>query len=120
MPSAHVRLVFAMNNNLYAPAYLELWQHQQTVPPPYKPMLRPRTTKGKGKRVQRHDDELEREVAWVRQKLHDEEAKRAAAVEEEARMQAEGGGIECGCCFCEASFVSGLLARRCLCPHVRV
>ena len=116
VPSAHIRFVFGLNNALYAPTYLELRQQQQRMPPPYKPMLRPRN-KGKGKRVQKHDDELEREMAWVGQKLDDEEAKRAEAVEEEARMEAEGG-IECGCCFSEYPFVSGLPAAVSLCAHL--
>ncbi|KAI1787091.1 hypothetical protein LXA43DRAFT_896802 [Ganoderma leucocontextum] len=102
VPSAHIRIVFGQNNALYAPAYLELREQQQHVPLPYKSMLRPRN-KGKGKRVQKQDDELDREMAWVRQKLDDEEAERTAADAEEERMQAEGG-IECGCCFSEYPF----------------
>lgn len=116
VPSVHIRVIFGQNNALYAPTYLELRQHQQQVPPPYKPMLRPRN-KGKGKHVQKHDDELDREMAWVRQRLEDEEAKRTEAVEEEARMQAEGG-IECGCCFSENPFVSGLPVAVCLCVRL--
>ncbi len=66
-------------------------------------MARPRH-KGKGKRVQKHEAELEKELQWIREKLDEEEAKRAAEVEEELRLEEEGG-IECGCCFSEYPFV---------------
>lgn len=71
-----------------------------------KKMVRLRT-KGKGKRVQRHDSEFDREIQWVKEMLNEEEAKRAAEVVQDLKMQEEGG-IECGCCFCEYPFVRGL------------
>ena len=105
IPSAHIQNVFATNNKLYAPTFLELRTQQQRVPLPYKPMAWSRS-KGKGKRVQQHDDELDREMQWVKERLDEEEAKRIAEAEEEKRLQEEGG-FECGCCFCGYPFVSG-------------
>ncbi|TBU39099.1 hypothetical protein BD309DRAFT_873009 [Dichomitus squalens] len=102
IPSAHIRAVFNAHSMLYAPTYLELLAQQRRVPLPYKPMMRPRN-KGKGKRVQKHDDELDLEMQWVRERLEEEEARRVAEAEEEARLKEEGG-IECGCCFCEYPF----------------
>ena len=107
IPSAHIQNVFATNNKLYAPTFLELRAQQQRVPLPYKPVARSRS-KSKGKRVQQHNDELDREMRWVKERLDEEEAKRIAEAEEEKQLQEEGG-IECGCCFCVYPFVSGLL-----------
>ena len=93
------------NNMFYAPTYLELKAQQTAVPRPYKALSRPR--KGKGKRVQRHDAELELEIRWVQEKLEEDEVRRATEVVQEAGPQEteEEGGIECGCCFTEYPFV---------------
>ena len=72
IPSAHIQNVFAASNKLYAPTFLELRTQQQHVPLPYKPMAWSRS-KGKGKRVQQHDDELDREMQWVKERLDEEE-----------------------------------------------
>ncbi|KAI0713080.1 hypothetical protein C8T65DRAFT_739128 [Cerioporus squamosus] len=82
IPTAHIRQMFLECNLLYAPTYLALVEQQ---------------------RSNKHDDDLEREMQWVREKLDEEEAKRAAELEEELRLQEEGG-IECGCCFSEYPF----------------
>ncbi|RDX42329.1 hypothetical protein OH76DRAFT_1363022 [Lentinus brumalis] len=102
IPTAHIRQTFQEHNLLYAPTYLALLEQQRSNAPPYRAMARPRH-KGKGKRVQKHEDELEKEMQWIREKLDEEEAKRAAKVEEELRLEEEGG-IECGCCFSEYPF----------------
>ena len=106
IPTAHIRQTFKEYNALYAPTYLALLEQQRSNAPPYRMMSRPRH-KGKGKHVQQQDDDLEREIQWVREKLEEEQAKRAAEVEEELRLQEEGG-IECGCCFSEYPFVRTL------------
>ncbi|KAI8992736.1 hypothetical protein BD414DRAFT_482028 [Trametes punicea] len=102
IPTAHIRQTLTSRNWLYAPTFLALREHQALSPLPYKPITRPRP-KGKGKAVAQHDEELEREIQWVREKVAEEEAKKAAEVAEELRLQEEGG-IECGCCFCEYPF----------------
>ncbi|KAH9900729.1 hypothetical protein C8Q73DRAFT_786155 [Cubamyces lactineus] len=102
IPTAHIRLTLAEENALYAPAYMRLREQQALKSPPYKRMSRPRPV-GKGKGVAQHDEELYKEIQWVREKISEEEAKKAAEVAEELRLQEEGG-IECGCCFCEYPF----------------
>ncbi|KAI0691586.1 hypothetical protein C8Q76DRAFT_634530 [Earliella scabrosa] len=102
IPTAHIRQTFVSHNALYAPTYLALQEQQASHAPPYKKMARGRT-KGKGKRVQRHDPELEKEMQWIQEKREEEDAKRAAEIAEELRVQEEGG-IECGCCFSEYPF----------------
>ncbi|KAI0753809.1 hypothetical protein C8Q74DRAFT_1211250 [Fomes fomentarius] len=100
VPTTYIRQVLKENNALYAPTYLVL--RDQLRSNTCKKMVRLRS-KGKGKRVQRHDSEFDREVQWVKEKLSEEETKRAAEAVEELKMQEEGG-IECGCCFCEYPF----------------
>ena len=82
---------------------MRLREQQTLKSPPYKRMSRPRVM-GKGKGVAQHDEELHKEIQWVREKISEEEAKKAAEVAEELKLQ-EDGGIECGCCFCEYPFV---------------
>ena len=114
IPTAHIRLTFVSHNALYAPTYLALQEQQASHAPPYKKMARART-KGKGKRVQKHDPELEKELQWIQEKQEEEDAKRAAEIAEELRVQEEGG-IECGCCFSEYPFVRTLLIASRPCP----
>ncbi|KAI0640872.1 hypothetical protein C8Q79DRAFT_1014714 [Trametes meyenii] len=102
IPVAHIRETITAHSLLYAPTFLALREHRTRRPLPYKPVTRPRP-KGKGKAVQQHDDEFERELQWVRAKVAEEEAKKAAEVAEEDRLRSEGG-IECGCCFSEYPF----------------
>ena len=104
VPTAHIRAVMTINNSLYAPAYLALRVQQRTVPLPYRPLARARS-KGKGKRVQRRDEELEAEIRWVQETLEEEEVQHATQVAE-AEAEEEEGGIECGCCFTDYPFVS--------------
>ena len=94
----------AISNSLYAPAYLTLRAQQKTVPLPYRPLTRARS-KGKGKRVQRRDEELEAEIRWVQETLEEEEVQHVTQVAE-AEVEEEEGGIECGCCFTDYPFVS--------------
>ncbi|KAI9060384.1 hypothetical protein FKP32DRAFT_1595464 [Trametes sanguinea] len=102
IPTAHIRATFDSHNWLYAPAFLALREHQTLEPLPYRPITRPRP-KGKGKAVALHDEELEKEMRWIREKIDEEESKKAAQLAEERRLEEEGG-IECGCCFCEYPF----------------
>ncbi|EIW57041.1 uncharacterized protein TRAVEDRAFT_73305 [Trametes versicolor FP-101664 SS1] len=102
IPTAHIRETFQQHNVLYAPTFFALREHRTRKPLPYKAISRPRP-KGKGKAIQQHDADFERELQWVQEKLEEEDAQKARELAEEARLQAEGG-IECGCCFCEYPF----------------
>ncbi|KAI0632604.1 hypothetical protein C8Q77DRAFT_1118443 [Trametes polyzona] len=102
IPTAHIRDVWQQHSMLYAPTYLALRDQRSLNPPPYKAISRPRP-KGKGKGVQLHDAVFVRERRWLMEKLEEEEAKKAAEVAEELKLQEEGG-IECGCCFTEYPF----------------
>ncbi|KAH9856068.1 hypothetical protein C2E23DRAFT_809859 [Lenzites betulinus] len=102
IPTAHVREIWTQNHMFYAPTFLALREHRTLQPLPYKPMSRPRP-KGKGKAVDHLDEEFERELRWVQEKLEEDDTKKAAELAEERRLQEEGG-IECGCCFSEYPF----------------
>lgn len=58
----------ARNNNLYAPAYLDLLKDSKKEPPPYK-RKQIRTSKGKKKAVTYTDVEFEKEKVWIEKKL---------------------------------------------------
>ncbi|KAI0365836.1 hypothetical protein BV20DRAFT_1056111 [Pilatotrama ljubarskyi] len=104
IPIPHIRETYHKNNSLYAPTFLALRTQRTLQPLPYKPITRPRPQpKAKGKAVAKHDEELEREVQWIQEKLDEEAALKAAEEAEERRVQEEGG-IECGCCFTEYPF----------------
>ncbi|KAK4689212.1 hypothetical protein P7C73_g904, partial [Tremellales sp. Uapishka_1] len=117
MPSLHIRTEFFSQSSLYTPTFLVLQQQSQEEHKPYAQLKMPRgARKGKGKVVlvepgSSADDagdggigEFEAEKHWLLNVLAEENvAKEHAESKRIAHDEAiaNGGGIECGCCFGE-------------------
>lgn len=99
-------------NSLYAPAYFALDADQKSEIPNFKPMVTARGAQGsnsKGKAPVHADEEFERERQWLLERLQAEVEREDEALAEqlnEEEAEANGDGIECGCCFTFAPFVS--------------
>lgn len=99
-----------MNNGLYAPTYLYLAEEQNRLPLPYH--LNVSTSRTTGKKKAAHDEEFERERAWLLMKLQGDVEMADAQVAEKMNNQEYedcGDGIECGCCFSTYPFVSYII-----------
>ena len=97
---------------MYAPTWIALDAELGGLLP-YKPLLAPRSevAAGKGKAVQREDTDFDLEVAYIHQRRNRADAEAAEKLLEEDRVDAEGAGIECGCCFTENPFVRFLALK---------
>lgn len=101
IPKPHIRSVLASNMNFYAPAYFALRQQMNMLSKPFKLKATPTRLIGKGKR---HDQEFERERAWLVQKLASDGSHPGVlgSIFEDEECE---DGIECGCCFSVYAFV---------------
>ncbi len=102
VPKGYVEEILQQCNRFYAPAHLLLLEQSKLAKQPFKRKASATRVNNKGKR---YDPEFERERQWLQGKLAECEASgellRPFGLDEEA----EGGGIACGCCFDDCSFV---------------
>lgn len=100
IPTNYIRHQLALNNVLYAPTYLVLHEQSKLENLPYKQKATATRRGRKGKTVVRLDEELEKEIEWVKLKLQ-------GGLEDNAQTAEEPeDGIECACCFSIYPFVS--------------
>jgi hypothetical protein len=110
VPKPFIRQRLAGNNMLYAPSYLALEADSKLQRPPFSRKQNPYRPKGKGAAIPL-DPELEKEIAWIQEKLQEDKLREDGAVAEklnEEEYELNGDGIECGCCFTDYPFVNML------------
>lgn len=106
IPKPHIRSRL-FDNRFYAPTYLLLAEELKKEPLPFK-LKTTNSVVGKGKGKAREDPEFDKEREWVLLKVTELATERDAALAatvNEQEYEANGEGIECGCCFSEYPFV---------------
>ncbi|KAH9837572.1 uncharacterized protein C8Q71DRAFT_753273 [Rhodofomes roseus] len=108
IPVAHVRATFHSHNSLYAPTYLRLHDEVNSPNPPFR--LKSSAVKRQPKGKMKPQEELEEEVAFIKNKFAADPSSAAApeatssAAAASVEVDPEDGGIECGCCFSSYAF----------------
>ncbi|KZW03026.1 hypothetical protein EXIGLDRAFT_636660 [Exidia glandulosa HHB12029] len=107
IPKADLRRFLLDRNSLYAPTFLFIREEEKKPlsERPYKLKKSATPNKGKGRAVEYEDDELAREVKWVKEFVTGNFAPVADEDDGDGSLEApEGEGVECGCCFGEYRF----------------
>ncbi|KZO97505.1 hypothetical protein CALVIDRAFT_479838 [Calocera viscosa TUFC12733] len=107
VPRAHVRSVMEQCAYLYAPTHLRLLQEIKSEALPYTLKARPTPAKTKGKGKASFDADFEAERDWLVLKLAEDKLRADEELAEklnEQEYEANGEGLECGCCFGDYPF----------------
>ncbi|THH31727.1 hypothetical protein EUX98_g2465 [Antrodiella citrinella] len=99
IPVSHIRREFKNQNNLFAPTYIALDAELSSGILQHKPLAGRRIETGKGKGVLREDPDLELEKAYIAERQNKVDAEFAERLLKGDRVEDDGSGIECGCCF---------------------